>query len=185
LIFCNQGEHQVNHFQYCFKTLSAFLSWLCLLFSCACSSEFFVDKGQRDLIKGVEFEITAPYLFEKKAFKLRGENLSTWQLQQIADAISGKFNTSTKLLFWQSKHFKTGKSRNGKFNSPQIIFTWARKATMCTSETTMCFEKFNSNGCLNDTPKHSRKVCCAVKKPFKLGANASLSVMPCSARLSL
>lgn len=77
----------MNHFQDGFKTLSAFLSWLCLLFSSACSSEFFVDKGQRDLIKGVEFEITAPYLFEKKAFKLRGENLSTWQLQQIADAM--------------------------------------------------------------------------------------------------
>ena len=77
----------MNHFQDGFKTLSAFLSWLCLLLSCACSSEFFVDKGHRDLISGVEFEITAPYLSEKKAFKLRGENLSTWQLQQIADAM--------------------------------------------------------------------------------------------------
>jgi hypothetical protein len=77
----------VNHFQDGFKTLSVFLSWLCLLFSSACSSEFFVDKGHRDVIGGVEFEITAPYLFEKKAFKLRGENLSTWQLQHIADAM--------------------------------------------------------------------------------------------------
>jgi hypothetical protein len=77
----------VNHFQDGFKTLSAFVSWLCLLLSSACSADFFVDNGHRDVISGVEFEITAPFLSEKKAFKLRGENLNAWQLQQIADAM--------------------------------------------------------------------------------------------------
>ena len=77
----------MNHFQDGFKALSAFVSWLCLLLSSACSSDFFVDNGHRDVISGVEFEITAPFLSEKKAFKLRGENLNAWQLQQIADAM--------------------------------------------------------------------------------------------------
>jgi hypothetical protein len=87
LISCTQGEQQVKHFQACLKPLGAMVSWLCLLFSAGCSAEFFVDKGHVDAIRGVEFAIQTPYLYEKKAFNLRAENLSAWQLQQIADAM--------------------------------------------------------------------------------------------------
>lgn len=77
----------MKHFQASLKPLGAMVSWLCLLFSVGCSAEFFVDKGHIDVIRGVEFEIKAPYLYEKKAFNLRAENLSAWQLQQISDAM--------------------------------------------------------------------------------------------------
>lgn len=77
----------MSHFETCFRSLGHFLSWLSLLFSSGCSTEFFIDKGHLDAIGGVVFEIKAPNLNEKKAFKLRGEDLSPWQLQQIADAM--------------------------------------------------------------------------------------------------
>jgi hypothetical protein len=48
---------------------------------------FFVDKGHVDGVGGISFEIKPPYLNEKKAFNLRVENLSPWQLQQISDAM--------------------------------------------------------------------------------------------------
>ena len=77
----------MSHFQECYKAVIIFVSWFYLLLSSGCSSEYFVDKGHVDAIDGVAFEIKSPYLNEKKAFKLRHENLSPWQLQQIADAM--------------------------------------------------------------------------------------------------
>jgi len=61
--------------------------WISLLFSSGCTSEFFVDKGQLEIFEGVEFHMRAPYLFEKKAFKLQGENLSVRQLRVISEAM--------------------------------------------------------------------------------------------------
>ena len=58
-----------------------------LLFSSGCSTEYFVDKGHVDWVGGISFDIKPPYLNEKKAFNLRGENLSPWQLQQISEAM--------------------------------------------------------------------------------------------------
>jgi hypothetical protein len=49
----------------------------------------------------------------------------------------------------------------------------------------MYFENASSSGCLSDTLKHSLKACCAVEKTIEVGANASLTKTPCSARLSL
>ncbi len=77
----------MSHFQECYKAVIIFVSWFYLLLSSGCSSEYFVDKGHVDAIDGVAFEIKSPYLNEKKAFKLRHENLSPWQLQQIAEAM--------------------------------------------------------------------------------------------------
>ena len=53
----------------------------------ACSSAFFVDQGHIDEVDGVRFAIEPPYLFVKKAFKLRGENLSTSQLETLREAL--------------------------------------------------------------------------------------------------
>jgi len=58
-----------------------------LLVSSGCSTEYFVDKGHVDWVGGISFDIKPPYLNEKKAFNLRGENLSPWQLQQISEAM--------------------------------------------------------------------------------------------------
>ncbi len=77
----------MNHLQEGLKALCAFVSWFGLLLSSGCSTEFWIDKGHADAIEGVVFEIKAPHLFEKKAFKLRGEHMSPWQLQQIANAM--------------------------------------------------------------------------------------------------
>lgn len=48
---------------------------------------FFVDKGHTDVVEGVAFELVPPYLFIKKAFKLRGENLTPAQLRIIQEAM--------------------------------------------------------------------------------------------------
>jgi hypothetical protein len=48
---------------------------------------FFVDKGHTDVVEGVVFELVPPYLFIKKAFKLRGENLTPAQLRIIQEAM--------------------------------------------------------------------------------------------------
>jgi len=57
------------------------------LFFSGCATDFFVDKGHVDGVSGISFEIKPPYLNEKKAFNFRAENLSSWQLQQISDAM--------------------------------------------------------------------------------------------------
>jgi hypothetical protein len=88
----------VNHFQNGLKALGAFVTWLCLLLSSGCSAEFFVDKGHADSIGDVVFEIKPPYLYEKKAFKLRGEALSPWQLQQMAEAMPAIAEFTHELL---------------------------------------------------------------------------------------
>ena len=80
-------EQQVNclhRYRKLFGSLVLGVGWL---FSSGCATEFFVDKGLVDGVSGISFEIKPPYLNEKKAFNLRAENLSPWQLQQISDAM--------------------------------------------------------------------------------------------------
>ena len=63
---------------------------LCLVMALAlpsCSSAYFVDQGHIDEINGVKFAIEPPFLFVKKAFKLRGENLSAAQLETLRQAM--------------------------------------------------------------------------------------------------
>jgi hypothetical protein len=80
-------EQQVNclhRYRKLFGSLVLGVGWL---FSPGCATEFFVDKGLVDAVSGISFEIKPPYLNEKKAFNLRAENLSPWQLQQISEAM--------------------------------------------------------------------------------------------------
>jgi hypothetical protein len=80
-------EQQVNclhRYRKLFGSLVLGVGWL---FSSGCATEFFVDKGLVDSVSGISFEIKPPYLNEKKAFNLRAENLSPWQLQQISEAM--------------------------------------------------------------------------------------------------
>ena len=79
-----QQVHRWHTYRKLFKSL---VFGLGLLFSAGCSTEYFVDKGHVDGVGGISFEIKPPYLNEKKAFNLRAENLSPWQLQQISDAM--------------------------------------------------------------------------------------------------
>ena len=86
----SQGMHreqQVHRWHTYRKLFESLVFGLGLLFSSGCSTEYFVDKGHVDGVGGISFEIKPPYLNEKKAFNLRGENLSPWQLQQISDAM--------------------------------------------------------------------------------------------------
>ena len=80
-------EQQVHRWHTYRKLFKSLVFGLGLLFSSGCSTEYFVDKGHVDGVGGISFEIKPPYLNEKKAFNLRGENLSPWQLQQISDAM--------------------------------------------------------------------------------------------------
>ena len=80
-------EHQVNRLHKCPKLFGTLALGFCLFFSSGCSTEYFVDKGHVDWVSGISFDIKPPYLNEKKAFNLRVENLSPWQLQQISDAM--------------------------------------------------------------------------------------------------
>lgn len=80
-------EQQVHRWHTYRKLFESLVFGLGLLFSSGCSTEYFVDKGHIDGVGGIFFEIKPPYLNEKKAFNLRGENLSPWQLQQISDAM--------------------------------------------------------------------------------------------------
>lgn len=63
------------------------LAWFSVLFTTGCQSEFFVDQGQIENIRGVAFVIKAPHLFIKKAFNFRDASLSSAQLSQISDAM--------------------------------------------------------------------------------------------------
>ena len=80
-------EQQVNRLHTYLKRFGSMVLGVGWLFSSGCSTEFFVDKGLVDAVSGVSFEIKPPYLNEKKAFNMRAENLSPWQLQQISDAM--------------------------------------------------------------------------------------------------
>ena len=80
-------EQQVHRWHTYRKLFKSLVFGLGLLFSAGCSTEYFVDKGHVDGVGGIFFEIKPPYLNEKKAFNLRAENLSPWQLQQISDAM--------------------------------------------------------------------------------------------------
>jgi len=80
-------EQQVNRLHTYRKIFGSLVLGLGLLFSSGCATDFFVDKGHVDGVGGISFEIKPPYLNEKKAFNLRFENLSPWQLQQISDAM--------------------------------------------------------------------------------------------------
>lgn len=64
------------------------------------AASFFVDKGHTDVVDGVVFEIVPPQLFIKKAFKLRGENLSPAQLRLIREAMP-EIADMTQLLLRQ------------------------------------------------------------------------------------
>ena len=80
-------EQQVNRLLTYLKLLGSLVLGFGWLFSSGCATDFFVDKGHVDGVSGISFEIKPPYLNEKKAFNLRAENLSPWQLQQISDAM--------------------------------------------------------------------------------------------------
>ena len=80
-------EQQVNCLHRYRKLFGSLLLGVGWLFSSGCATEFFVDKGLVDAVSGISFEIKPPYLNEKKAFNLRAENLSPWQLQQISEAM--------------------------------------------------------------------------------------------------
>ena len=80
-------EQQVNRLHTYLKLLGSLVLGFGWLFSSGCATDFFVDKGHVDEVSGISFEIKPPYLNEKKAFNLRAENLSPWQLQQISDAM--------------------------------------------------------------------------------------------------
>jgi hypothetical protein len=80
-------EHQVNYTRKYLRLFWTLVLGFGLMFSSGCSTEFFVDKGHVDWVGGISFDIKPPYLNEKKAFNLRGENLSLWQLQQISEAM--------------------------------------------------------------------------------------------------
>jgi len=80
-------EQQVNRLHTNLKLFGSLVLVFGWLFFSGCATDFFVDKGHVDGVSGISFEIKPPYLNEKKAFNLRGENLSPWQLQQISDAM--------------------------------------------------------------------------------------------------
>jgi hypothetical protein len=80
-------EQQVNRLHRYRKLFGSLVLGVGWLFSSGCATEFFVDKGLVDAVSGISFEIKPPYLNEKKAFNLRAENLSPWQLQQISEAM--------------------------------------------------------------------------------------------------
>jgi len=85
-LLLSQGIHreqQVNRLHTYRKLFGSLGLGLGLLFSSGCATEYFVDKGHVDGVGGISFDIKPPYLNEKKAFNLRVENLSPWQLQQI------------------------------------------------------------------------------------------------------
>jgi hypothetical protein len=79
-------EQQVNRLHTNLKLFGSLVLGFGLLFS-SYAAEYFFDKGHVDEVGGVFFKIKPPYLNEKKAFNLRGEKLSPWQLQQISDAM--------------------------------------------------------------------------------------------------
>ena len=64
----------------------------------AMAASFFVDKGHTDVVDGIPFEIVPPHLFIKKAFKLRGENLTPAQLLLIRDAMPSIASMTHKVL---------------------------------------------------------------------------------------
>ena len=80
-------EQQVNRLHTNLKLFGSLVLVFGWLFFSGCATDFFVDKGHVDGVSGISFEIKPPYLNEKKAFNLRAENLSPWQLQQISDAM--------------------------------------------------------------------------------------------------
>ena len=83
-MYQKQQVNRLHSYRKLFGSLVLGVGWL---FSSGCSTEFFVDKGLVDAVSGISFEIKPPYLNEKKAFNLRAENLSPWQLQQISEAM--------------------------------------------------------------------------------------------------
>ena len=83
-MYQKQQVNRLHRYRKLFGSLVLGVGWL---FSSGCATEFFVDKGLVDAVSGISFEIKPPYLNEKKAFNLRDENLSPWQLQQISEAM--------------------------------------------------------------------------------------------------
>jgi len=83
-MYQKQQVNRLHRYRKLFGSLVLGVGWF---FSSGCATEFFVDKGLVDAVSGISFEIKPPYLNEKKAFNLRAENLSPWQLQQISEAM--------------------------------------------------------------------------------------------------
>ena len=83
------------------KNVSLTAFFICLLTQAtpsAMAASFFVDKGHTDVVEGVAFEIVSPHLFIKKAFKLRGENLTPSQLLLIREAMPSIASMTHKVL---------------------------------------------------------------------------------------
>ena len=83
------------------KNLSATALLFCMFTQVspsAMAASFFVDKGHTDVVEGISFEIVPPHIFIKKAFKLRGENLTPAQLLLIREAMPSIANMTHKVL---------------------------------------------------------------------------------------
>lgn len=83
------------------KNVSLTAFFICLLTQAtpsAMAASFFVDKGHTDVVEGVAFEIVSPHLFIKKAFKLRGENLTPSQLLLIREAMPAIAGMTQQIL---------------------------------------------------------------------------------------
>ncbi len=86
---------------YLIKNVSLTAFFICLLTQAtpsAMAASFFVDKGHTDVVEGVAFEIVSPHLFIKKAFKLRGEDLTPSQLLLIREAMPSIASMTHKVL---------------------------------------------------------------------------------------
>jgi hypothetical protein len=86
---------------YLIKNVSLTAFFICLLTQAipsAMAASFFVDKGHTDVVEGVAFEIVSPHLFIKKAFKLRGENLTPSQLLLIREAMPAIAGMTQQIL---------------------------------------------------------------------------------------
>jgi hypothetical protein len=198
-------EQQVNRLHRYRKLFGSLVLGVGWLFSSGCATEFFVDKGLVDAVSGISFEIKPPYLNEKKAFNLRAENLSPWQLQQISEAMPfiAAFTyaqlgngvspallpvSETKVrsirhiqnlnsdTFLAVKPFKTGKSQRNKSNSTSITFTQGKTVTLCSSETTIFLKQTSKSGCLKNMPRQSQRAFWPVKKALKAGVFVSHSI---------
>jgi hypothetical protein len=87
----------------------------------SCSSAFFVDQGHIDEINGVKFAIEPPFLFVKKAFKLRGENLSAAQLEILRLAMPHIALMTHQILSAENPNLIQDLDRLGVRNIRQLL----------------------------------------------------------------
>jgi hypothetical protein len=88
----------MNHLIKNFSATALLFCMFTQVFPSAMAATFFVDKGHTDVVDGIPFEIVPPHLFIKKAFKLRGENLTSAQLLLIREAMPSIANMTHKVL---------------------------------------------------------------------------------------